>query len=241
MNSGFYSACAGLVAQSQALELTANNIANVNTAGYRGQQMTFRSVLEGTPSTLISAVNQLAEVGGVRTDETQGVFEKTGNSLDIAIEGPAMLAVQTSDGQKYTRNGNLKLNKDRVLTTSFGDVVQGEGGAAIMIPAGNVSISNDGTISVGGAIAGKLKLVEFASGTSITKVGNSYYSAPDAAVQASSRSTVLQGSIESSNVNPVAATVQVIGIQRSAEMMTRAMSILHSEFNRLAVEELPKV
>lgn len=244
MNSGVYAACAGLVARTQALDLAANNLANVNTTGFRGQQPEFRSMLAQSSGRLVSAeaaaVNDFGVVGGFHLDLTQGNLERTGNPLDVGIEGPGFLAVQTADGVRYTRNGNLRVSSDNRLLTQEGDAVLGEQGS-VTLPSGEVSISADGTISVGGALAGRLKIVEFDSATQITQAGQSYYSAPSAAVRPAARTSVRQGMLESSNVNSVSAAVSLIALQRHAEMLNRTLSTFHSEFNRMAAEDLPRV
>ena len=104
-----------------------------------------------------------------------------------------------------------------------------------------MTISGDGTISINGALAGKLRVVEFPPATPITNVGASYYSAPQAAAKPSSESRIEQGKLESSNVNPVAEAVELISIQRNADMLQRAFATFHSQFDQLAAQELPKV
>ena len=104
-----------------------------------------------------------------------------------------------------------------------------------------MTIGPDGTISVNGAVAGKIKLVEFPPGTALESVGKTYYSAPAKSDTAATKSTMSQGYLESSNVNPVASAVELVTVQRYAEMMQRALSMFHSEFNRIATDELPKV
>ncbi len=245
MDSGFYAACAGLMARTQTLELAANNLANVNTTGYRSQQPTFRTLLAQSNlaglSRYAAAVNDFGVVGGSSLDQTQGSLERTGSPLDVAVEGTGYLTVQTPDGVRYTRNGNLKLSKDRQLQTNSGDPVLGASGQPIRMPDGEVSISGDGTISVGGALAGQLRIVEFPANTPMTQVGSSYYNAPSAAATPAKNSQLRQGMLESSNVNPVAAAVGLIALQRNAEMLTRAMSVFHNDLNRMAAEDLPRV
>jgi flagellar basal-body rod protein FlgF/flagellar basal-body rod protein FlgG len=245
VDSGFYAACSGLIARTQTLELAANNLANTNTTGYRSQQPTFQTLLAQSTLTGLNrygtAVNDYGVVGGSRLDQTQGSLQSTGSSLDVGVEGPGYLTVQTPDGVRYTRNGNLKLSKDRQLLTNAGDPVLNMQGQAIRVPEGEVSISGDGTISVGGALAGRIRVVEFSNDTPMTQVGNGYYNAPSAAATPAKSSNLRQGMLESSNVNPVAAAVGLISLQRNAEMLTRAMSTFHNDLNRMAVEDLPKV
>jgi len=244
MNSGYYAACAGLQAQSQALELTANNLANLDTTGYRAQTSLFRSLLADAVSDsadpINRAVNNFNLLGGSQTDLHAGNLERTGNPFDLAVEGKGFFAVQTSAGTLYTRDGNFQVSRTGRLTTSSGDPVLGEDGP-LVIPAGTISISPDGTLSSDGAIAGKLRLVEFTPGASPTPYGKSYYSAPNAQVRLAVDSYVRQGMLESSNVNAVESLVDLITIQRRAEMLQRAMSAFNSNFDHIAASDLPHV
>jgi flagellar basal-body rod protein FlgF len=232
------------MAQSQALEIVANNLANLSTTAYHGQRPTFRSLLAGAQAAggnpLNLAINNFDVLSGSRIDSTPGNLERTGNPLDLAIEGNGFFVVQTQAGVRYTRNGSFQVSTKGQLMTAAGDPVMGEQGV-IVLPAGQISISSDGTISTAGAVAGKLKIVEFAPGTSPVAEGASYYSAPAKAVQPATRSLVRQGMLEASNVNAVAATVGLIVVQRQADMMERALSAYYNEFNRVAAEDLPRV
>jgi len=244
MDSGFYAACAALMARSQALDLVANNLANTSTPGYRGQHNIFRSFLamaSGHPgSGLNQAVNDFGISGGSQMDLTQGNLEHTGNDFDFAIQGPGFFKVQTTNGPVFTRNGNFQVSAQGQLITAQGDPVLGENGI-IRIVGGPVTVSPDGTISVNGAVAGRVKLVEFPPGTALESVGKTYYSAPAKSDVPAKQSTIAQGSLESSNVNPVASAVELVAVQRYAEMMQRALAMFHSEFNRIATDELPRV
>jgi len=244
VDSGYYAACAGLRAQTQALELLANNVANSNTGGYRAQHPTFRSVLAASRGALLtplnSAINDFGILSGSHSDLTPGSMERTGGAFDLAIEGAGFFAVQTQAGVLYTRNGNFQVSAKGQLITSAGDPVLGEQGP-LSIPSGTVSISADGTLSVNGAVAGKLRLVEFEPGTNVASQESSYYTGPDSSVRPAAGSFVRQGMLESSNVNPVGAVVNLIAVQRHAEMLQRALSVFHSEFNRIAATELPRI
>jgi flagellar basal-body rod protein FlgF len=244
VDSGFYAACAGMKTQAEALELVANNLANMYTSGYRGQQATFRSILASARAESLDPLNQAINnfnlLGGRRLDLSAGNLEHTGNPLDLAIEGDGFFAVQTRTGTLYTRNGAFQISRQGQLATAEGDLVLGEQGP-VSLPAGNVSISPDGTLSVNGAVAGKLRMVEFADSAALTAAGKSYYSASENAGRLAARASVRQGMIESSNVNPMMAVVSLISIQRHAEMLQRALSMFHSEMNRIAADELPRV
>src|SRR5262249_48669027 len=121
-----------------------------------------------------------------------------------------------------------------------GDPVVGDTGP-IDIVGGPVTVSPDGTISVNGAVAGKVKVVDFPPGTELTNVGSTYYSAPPKTEKPTTKVSIQQGSLESSNVNPVSSAIELITLQRYAEMMQRALSMFHGEMNQIAAQELPRI
>ena len=182
MDSGYYAACAGLSAQTQALDLIANNVANLNTTGFRGQQQTFQSLVASASgefaNPLNRAINNFNVLGDTRTDLSSGSLQATGNATDLGIEGEGFFVVQTQAGTVYSRNGNFQISAAGQLLTQAGDPVLGEQGP-ITIPSGPLSISADGTLSVNGAVVDTLRLVELAPGSSPAAVGTSYYSASD--------------------------------------------------------------
>jgi flagellar basal-body rod protein FlgF len=245
LDSGFYAACAGLRAQTQALELIASNVANISTTGYRGQQPMFRSLLASAgrqiSDPLNQAINNFGVLEGSRTDLNAGNLERTGNSLDLAIEGNGFLAIQSQGQTLYTRNGNFQVSPNGQLTTAGGDLVLGDDKKPISLPSGEISISPDGTLSASGAVAGKLQVVEFVPGTVPVAEGNSYYSVPGTAARAATDSSVRQGMLESSNVNSVKAVVDMIAVQRHAEMLERAMTAFASNLDHIAANDLPKI
>src|SRR5947209_5866134 len=213
MDSGYYAACAGLSAQTQALELVAHNLANLGTSGYRGQQATFRSFLAGASTVswnpLNAAVNNYGVLGGSRIDPTAGSLTATGNPLDLGIAGPGFFVVKSNGGLLYTRNGNFHLTPRGQLVTAQGDAVLGEQGP-VSLPNGKVAVSSDGTISVDGAVAANLRIVEFSAETNLTAVGDTLYGAPSGSALPAATSSIREGMIESSNVSPVISVVQLI-------------------------------
>lgn len=244
MDSGYYAACAGLAAQTQALELVANNLANLGTAGYRGQQATFRSLLAGSGmlawNPVNAAVNDFGVLGGSRIDLASGSLTATGNSLDLAVAGKGFFAVQSAHGLLYTRNGGFHRTITGQLVTAQGDPVLGVQGV-INLPNGAVAVSADGTISVDGAVVAQLKVAEFSPDTNLTAAGNALYSAPAGSALPAASSSIRQGMLEESNVSPVSGVVQLITIQRNAEMMQRALTLFDSQFNQVAAQDLPRV
>jgi flagellar basal-body rod protein FlgF len=244
MDSGYYAACAGLAAQTQALELVAHNLANLGTTGYRGQQATFRSFVTGGGmvgwNPLNAAVNDFGLLAGSRTDLSPGSLVATGNPLDLGVAGSGFFVVQSAQGLIYTRNGSFHLTTTGALVTAQGDAILGEQGP-ITLPSGTVSVSSDGTISVDGAVVEKLRVAEFSPNTNLEPIGNSMYSAPQGSALPAASSSVRQGMLEDSNVSPVESVVQLITIQRNAEMMQRALTVFDSQLNQTAVQDLPHV
>jgi flagellar basal-body rod protein FlgF len=244
MDSGYYAACAGLAAQTQALELVANNLANLGTAGFRGQQATFRSLLAGgrtvSSNPLNAALNDFGVLGGSRVDLTPGSLTATGNPLDLGVAGAGFFVVQSADGVVYTRNGSFHATPTGQLVTGQGDAVLGEQGP-ILLPNGTAAVSADGTVSVDGVVVAKLRLAEFAPDTSLRAVGNSTYAAPAGSALPAASSSIRQAMLEASNVSPVEGVVDLISIQRNAEMMQRALTLFDSQLNQTAAQDLPRV
>ncbi len=245
MNSGLYAACAGLMARTDSLDAIANNLANASTAGFRARQGSFSSVLAQSDrhppgSVLNQATNNYGVLGATRMDPTQGSLTTTGNTMDFAVEGPGYFAVQTASGTQYTRNGAFRISPTGQLITQNGEAVLGQGGAIQLAP-GPLSISPDGTISSNGAVSGRLRIVEFKPGTDLQSAGNNLYTAPAASAQTATASTVRQGMLENSNVNPVTSVVALIDAQRSAETMRHALSMFDTELNKTAAQDLPRV
>jgi flagellar basal-body rod protein FlgF/flagellar basal-body rod protein FlgG len=249
VDSGFYAACAGLRAQSQALEVAGHNLANLNTAGFRGQQTTFQSLMAVSrptvPNVLNLATNNFGVLEGTHLDTTAGSLQPTGNPLDVGIEGSGFFAIWTARGTRYTRNGSFQVSSGGQLVTAAGDLVLGDPAlkdkGGISIPAGAVAIASDGTLSVNGAVAGSLQLVEFAAGTKLTSEGGTLIAAPEGSAKPAQQSALKQGALEASNVNSISSVVTLIGVERQAEMLQRALSLFDTEFNHIASTDLAKV
>jgi flagellar basal-body rod protein FlgF len=248
MDSGYYVAYAGLAARMNALDVVASNLANTSTAGFKAQSPFYLSLAAAQGREVLSplnqAVNQFGILGGTRVDLRAGSFDTTGNTTDLAIEGSGFFSVRTSAGIRYTRNGSFRLNAARQLTTQDGNLVladQGTTPVPITLPTGNVSFSPDGTVSVDGALVAKLRLVQLAPGTQVTPTGDSIYAAPAGSERPATDSTVREGTLESSNINPVEGAVGLILLQRQADLLGRALSIFNSDFNRTAAQDLPRV
>ncbi len=245
MDSAFYAACTALMSRTEALDTIANNLANSSTGGYRARHTTFSSVLAGYGQTLGTdlneATNSYGVLGASRLDLAPAALVQTGSELDVGIAGPAFLTVQTASGPAYTRSGSLKISPQGQLVTASGDAVMGEQGV-ISIPRGSaVSISADGTISAGGGVVGKLKLVEFPDSAKLQSMGSTYYTAEAKDAVPSTKSQIEQGMLEGSNVNPVASVIELINAQRAAEGMRHALTMIDSEMDKTAAQDIPRL
>ena len=245
MDSGYYAAFAGLVARTQALDTAASNLANAQTAGYRSEREYFRSVMLdplGGDSQLGETVNNFGVLGGDHLDLGQGVLAPTGNALDLAIEGQGFFAIQTPGGVRYTRDGSFHRARDGQLVTSSGEPVLSSQGRPIPVPPGEVSVGADGALSVAGGTAAIVGVFTFPAGTQLMPEGKNRY-VPPAKVEATvtNGATVHQGALEAANQDTIQGSLDLIVMQRQAETMQRALTIFHTEFNKMASEDIPRV
>jgi flagellar basal-body rod protein FlgF/flagellar basal-body rod protein FlgG len=245
MNSGYYAAMTGLLARTQALDAAAANLANTQTVGYRAEREYFRSVLLGPDaedSQLGEAVNRYGLLGGDRLNMAQGPLLQTGNPLDLAIEGKGFFAVQTASGVRYTRDGSFHRAYSGMLVTKANEPVLSSRGRPVSVPPGEVAVGEDGVLSVSGGAVDTIGVFDFPSGTQLKPEGANRYAAPDGAKAAQSGdAAVHQGALESANQDVVQGTLDLIVMQRQAEMMQKALTIFHTEFNKAASEDLPRV
>jgi len=245
MDSGYYAAMTGLVARNQALDTAAANLANAQTPGYRAEREYFRSVLLGPDaldSQLGRTVNNYGLLGGNQLSMKQGPLQSTGNPLDLAIEGEGFFQIQTSGGIRYTRDGSFHRAQNGQLVTSAGEPVLSSVGKAIAVPPGEVSVGADGTLSVEGGAVAIIGVVAFPAGSNLTAEGANRYAAPQGVIPATSKgASVHQGALEAANQDVIQGSLDLIVMQRQAEMMQRALTVFHTDFNKFAAEDLPKV
>jgi len=240
------------IALQRELDVVANNIANLNTSGYKADNVVFQEYIMP-----VARANQFR--GGDRAvsfvhdratwlDLSQGSVQQTGNPLDIALSDEAFLTVQTPRGERYTRNGALQINGSGQLVTSEGLAVLGESGPIVFQGNDrNVAISTDGTISVRegqnttDSQRGKLRLATFAQPQRMQKDGTSTYMAPPGmAPEAAPRVRVIQGAIEKSNVRSVVEMTRMIEVTRTYTQLA-GMLQQQSDMRRAAIEKLAEV
>jgi len=234
------------VALGRELDVIANNIANLNTTGFKAEGSLFEEFLD-TNARADQSRNRVSFVRdrGSWHDLSAGPIEKTGNPLDVAIDGNAFLAVQTPRGERYTRNGSMHINPQGQLVNSEGDAVLGEAGPITFQPTDNqVAISADGTVSVregNGTVdsqRGKLKLVAITNNQNLQKEGNSNFSVAGETPQPTKASRLMQGTIEKSNVRSVIEMTRMIEVTRSytqvANMISQQADMQKNAMNKLA-------
>jgi flagellar basal-body rod protein FlgF len=245
MDSGYYAAMTGLVARGQALDTAAANLANAQTPGYRAEREFFRAVLlgpDGEGSQLGQTVNRYGLLGGDALDLAQGSLQQTGNPLDLALEGQGFFAVQAAIGPRYTRDGSFQRSPRGILVTDANEPVLSSTGQQIPIPPGEISVGGSGVLSVDGGAVATVGVYTFPPGVALTAEGANRYIAPEGARPLSSPdTTVRQGAIEASNQDVVQGTMNLIMMQRQAEMMQKALTTFHNDFNKFATEDLPRV
>jgi flagellar basal-body rod protein FlgF len=250
MESGMYAAYSGLLARTQALDLAANNLANAGVTGFRAGRESFSGAMADAADTMASqvggAVNSFGVLGGSMLSNVQGTLNSTGNPLDLAIGGTGFFAVQSPNGTRYTRDGEFKLSADGTLQTASGWAVLDASGQPITVPTGQIVVGSDGSLSVssaeGSAIAAQVGVYDLGSKGAVSAEGaNIYKAAAGVTPTLATDSVVHQGSLEASNQDTVAGTVQLLSIQRQAEMMQRALSVFHNDFDKTSTEELARV
>jgi len=201
----------------------ANNLANANTAGFRAEivNASARWVGGQTFNSRAEAVDQV-----IAADMKSGAVTQTGNPLDIAVDGEALIAVQANDGSEgYTRRGDLKLNESGLLTTGDGFPVLGGGGPITLPPADSITIAKDGGIWIvpqGGQVdqpqlVDSIKLANAAGSTIAKGTDNLFREVNGGALPQDPSGSVTAGALEGSNVNATTALVQMIEASRAWE------------------------
>src|SRR3954468_10334445 len=240
------------MALQRELDVVANNIANLNTTGFKADNVVFQEFLMpgARANQFAGSDRQLSFVQDRATwlDLSQGPVEHTGNPFDVAISGNAFLTVQTPRGERYTRNGALQVNAQGQLVTSEGLQVIGTNGPIVFQPNDReISIGIDGIISVRegqstvDAQRGKLKLASFATPRLLQKDGTSTYVAPAGVTpQAPTDAKVTQGAVEKSNVQSVTEMSRMIEITRTYTQIAQILQN-QSDMRRSAIDKLAEV
>jgi flagellar basal-body rod protein FlgF len=233
------------------LDVVSNNIANVNTSGFKADASLFEEYLMSGAheDNFVGSDRRVSFVQdrGTFRDFSQGAADQTKNPLDIAIDGGGFLVVQTAAGERYTRDGGLQLNGQGQLVTVAGNPVLGTAGPIVFQPTDHdVSVAPDGTITVQegashtDSLRGKLRLVSFPDAQKLLKEGANLYSAGQGAAQPDLKSAVRQGFIEKSNVNAVAEMSRMIEVSRAYTQIATLLQ-QESDLHKSAIEKLADV
>ena len=233
------------------MDVVANNVANVNTNGFKADKSLFEEYLRtgAHEDNFVGNDRAISYVldRGTFKDFTQGPTEETKNPLDLAIDGGGFLVVQTAAGERYTRDGGLQINNQGQLVTAAGDPVIGSSGPIVFQPTDHdISIAADGNITVLeglnriDSVRGKLRVVSFADAQKLLKNGSNLYSAGTAAAQPDTASRIRQGFVEKSNVNSVTEMSRMIEVTRTYTQIANLLQ-QQSDLHKSAIEKLADV
>ncbi|HLI28758.1 MAG TPA: flagellar basal-body rod protein FlgF [Chloroflexota bacterium] len=243
MIRGLYTAVSGMVAAMRRMEVATNNLANVQTPGYkqdRTASATFGEQFQFQLARQLEARGPLALATlalGPQLDLSQGPLQRTGRALDVALQGPGFLVLDSPGGPRYTRDGSLTVTADGTLVTSTGAVVQGETGPLVLPPGDALAIDPDGTVRVDEAVVGRLQIVEFDPAQEFERVGNNeLVPRGGTAPQPATATTVLQGYIEQSNVDLTGVLTTTLALQRAYTANQRAVQQQDELLARAATE-----
>jgi flagellar basal-body rod protein FlgG len=247
--------------QEKRMEILANNMANVNTFGFKGDRPVFKIAAadDGSPpggagvdastapgnilplNTLSRMQNNILSFKGVKTDFSQGELRQTGNKLDLALKGSGLFTLSTPQGTRYTRNGNFTLNERGLLVTHEGYPVLGESGP-IKLEGEHVTIRRDGAIMVGDAEVDSLKIAETSHSGSLRKVGENQFEATGSPLPTKDAAEVevIQGFLESSNVNIIKEMVTLIEVSKAYESYQKVVQSLNEALSK-SVNEIGRL
>lgn len=217
MENASYIALSRQTALQRQMDVVANNMANANTPGYKGEQMLFREYLTNTRSTeraMGGKVSFVQDVGLVR-DTREGSLTKTDNAFDLALHGDGYFQIETQQGMRYTRNGHFRLDEGGMLVSSQGFAVMNDGNNPIILAPNesNVTIAPDGTVSTENGVVGRVKVVKFSSEQELRKSGDGMFETTQDP-ETVQRPAIMQGMMEESNVQPVVEITKMTEILR---------------------------
>jgi len=225
----------GFRQQNRMENIIANNLANAETAGFKKEVPAFSQILAQAGDRF-----KVQEDVDLRISFLPGDIRKTGNGLDLAIEGQGFFKIKTPQGVRYTRGGNFTLNKNKVLVNSEGFPVLGEGGE-ITIDGKNVTVKTDGSIAVGPNEVGKIALVTFPDLGVLQKEGHNLLKPADEPEELRVQDPqIFQGALETSNVNPIEEMLDLLDAHRSYEACLKVIQSDDS-LDSKAVNDLGRV
>jgi flagellar basal-body rod protein FlgF len=241
MDNAIYVGMSRQMILERELDITANNLANVNTVGFKFESMISNDdpVTMPTPGAPPTAVNFVAGVGVAR-DFTEGSLTQTGAPLDVAIDGRGFFQINTPAGPRYTRDGRFRVDATGTLVDQDGDPVDGGGGIVLDPKKGPVSISANGVVSQSGQGVGKIALYNFDSLSALSKDGANLYRNDSNLTPTATSAQMRQGFLEQSNVDPVRQITRLIEVNRAYDAMSSMISTT-SDLSTSAIQRLGSI
>lgn len=253
MSGAIYMAASGALAYEKRLEIISNNLANVNTVGFKMDQGHFRfidqvdSAKQSSQPLNDSQARLFWMQFNMYTDHSSGNLKNTGNDLDLAILGKGFFCIQTPDGVQYTRKGDFTLNSQGVLATHEGWPVLGNGGNISIQSHANpyqhkkFAVDEEGNISVDGQQIDSLRIVDFPQPYRLEKVGSTLFKPVSPEIEAinAEEAKVSQGFVELSNVDAVKMMTEMIEVLRGYESYQKVIRSV-DEANARAINEVGK-
>ncbi len=236
MIPGLYTATAGMINQQIMMEVITNNLANVNTVGYKRDDLSFSGMLNNLMDPNYPYYKQSLDTVSERfiTDFSGGIIKPTDNPLDLAIDGDGFFVIQHDNGIRYTRSGNFSINNSGQLVTIDGYPVLGNNGI-IQVGNGKLEIDGQGRVIVDGVLIDKLRIVDFPKPYQLVKGGyNTFIDPSNQPIQVSA--VVKQGYIELSNANPIYEMVKMIETMRVYESYQKTIQLFNETLEKSNTE-----
>ncbi|MEM9469020.1 MAG: flagellar basal-body rod protein FlgF [Pseudomonadota bacterium] len=229
MENSIYIGLSSQVVLRENMNIIANNVANMNTPGFRGQNMIFSEFIED-PRYMEEDMSMVLDFGQYQVTDP-GPVKNTGNPLDIALVGNGFLGIETNEGIQYTRAGNLAMNAEGVIVNSLGMTVANANGGPITIPPNSreILIDRTGVVSTENGVVGQLMIREFRNEQPLNPAGNGLYTTTEAALKPEN-TAVIQGKLEGSNVQAVVEMTRMIEVSRDYQSV---QNMMNSENERL--------
>lgn len=262
MVNGIETAASGMMSILNYNDIIANNLANVNTPGFKALIPTFKNISDieikektkdeqGDTNKPVGTLSAGSVLDSTLIDLKQGALSKTDNKLDFAIEGDGFFAIQTPEGECYTRNGSFTLNNEGVLVTKDGKAVLSESNSEIKIGLDNtntgisvdkLTVGEDGTLYLKNQAVDKFKIVNFNTPSDLETIGNSLFKKINTDIQpiAAQNSKVSQGYIEGSNSSVIENLINSISASRSYESLSKVIKTSEMTLSK-AVNEVGRV
>lgn len=239
MANGSYIGLSAAVAAHKQLDVVANNLANVNTTGFKQQRLAFSHVLAEAGNNLERQEKGYVQVQGSYLNLEQGAITATHNALDVALHGDGFLVVRDGQDMLLTRNGAMALSPDGVLTDSLGRPVQFEsnGENVEFNDQAKIEINEDGEVYQGETLMGKLRVVRCDPATLVAKGAATFASDPNTWQEAGNSVRVLSGHLESSNVNPISNLTKLIELNRSYQATQRVID-RYTKMDKRAIDTM---